>query len=248
MTLPLTTSASTSTSAAPPQRYLAVTPDTMLAWLLGCCPDPDSLAAGERHCLSRALQWLAANPWELKKCKSRRTQRNVVRHLCFVTRPDTSVLSQAVAPSSDCRTNHDSRPRARRHPSRLLERRGAPQLTLSAPALLVLQSSKRTASVCTSPLRRRMRVNRAQSAPAAWSSASSCCASLPIPPATAEAPPAVLERPRTAEADALAGGPQERGAPPPGIGGHARLQVHGPRRRSKRSSYEEPAAAKAQTK
>jgi len=74
------------------ERYLAVAPDTMLDWLLVGCPNPDELNGGQRHCLARALSWSTQHPWELKKAKHRRAQRNAVRPLCFALRPVSQVM------------------------------------------------------------------------------------------------------------------------------------------------------------
>ena len=74
------------------ERYLAVAPEALLQWLqherdqIPLTDDDAKPGAALREVLRRAREWCSAYPWELRKAKSRRAMRNVVRPLCFAYR------------------------------------------------------------------------------------------------------------------------------------------------------------------
>ena len=101
-------------------RYIAVAPDTLLAWL-STPPDPTILEVAERVVLEKAKLWARANPWELRKCKTVRAKRNAVRALCFVSRPQVGDYQQEDAVASGPLMSGEASPASRtakRHMSR----------------------------------------------------------------------------------------------------------------------------------
>lgn len=81
------------------ERVLAIEPETLLKWILHET-DPAPADMAQLEVLRRSKAWLASNPWELTKSKTRRAQRNVVRPLCFVLRPSQVVAEDCVRTTS----------------------------------------------------------------------------------------------------------------------------------------------------